>query len=389
MIAEIRLENFKRFRELTLKTADLTVLTGANGAGKTSVLHSLLLARQMARHPDRRHVELNGVDTLELGGPEEVIHREASDEVAAVEVVDSDHERWRWSFCASSSVDMQVPTAGMRRRSVNLQTLNATVVESARDYSGGLVGPPPQFCYLCAERLGPRDVLSASAANVSELDVGPRGEFVAQVLASFDRSRVRAARVESSSDGSQITSLLHQTESWLGRIVRPTQIDAEWFPDTSVTRLRFKTPGIHTEWTRAPNVGFGISYALPIIVSALRAKVGGLLLVENPEAHLHPAGQSAIGGFLARVAADGVQIILETHSDHVLNGIRVAVADGTAPLRPEQVVVNFFRADDEEGPALESIELRQSGQLSTWPAGFFDQTQIDLAALTSKRRRHS
>ena len=389
MITEIRLENFKRFREMTLKTAELTVLTGANGAGKTSVLHSLLLARQMARHPDRRHVELNGVDTLELGGPEEVIHREASDEVAAVEVVDSDHKRRRWSFRATSSVDMQASTAGTRRRTISMQTLNATVVESACDYSGALAGPPPQFCYLCAERLGPRDVLSASAANVSELDVGVRGEFVAQVLASFDRSRVRAGRIVSSSDENQITSLLHQTESWLGRIVRPTQIDAEWFPDTSVTRLRFKNPGIHAEWTRAPNAGFGISYALPIIVSALRAKVGGLLLVENPEAHLHPAGQSAIGGFLARVAADGVQMILETHSDHVLNGIRVAVANGTAPLRPEQVVVNFFRADDEEGPALESIELRQSGQLSAWPAGFFDQTQIDLAALTAKRRRHS
>ena len=82
MIAEIRLENFKRFRELNLKTANLTVLTGANGAGKTSVLHSLLLARQMAKQPGRSHVELNGVDTLELGGFEDVIHREASNDLA-------------------------------------------------------------------------------------------------------------------------------------------------------------------------------------------------------------------------------------------------------------------------------------------------------------------
>ena len=161
-----------------------------------------------------------------------------------------------------------------------------------------------------------------SAANVEELDVGSRGEFVAQVLASFDRSRVRAGRLESSSTETQISSLLHQTESWMSKIVRPTQIDAEWFPNTSVTRLRFKTPGLRAEWTRAPNAGFGISYALPVVVAALRAEVGGLLLVENPEAHLHPAGQSKIGSFLARVAADGVRIFLETHSDHVLNGIR-------------------------------------------------------------------
>ena len=374
MIAEIRLENFKRFRDLTLNTANLTVLTGANGAGKTSILHSLLLARQIARQPGRSYVELNGVDTLELGGPEDVIHREASDDLAAVEVLDTEGTRRRWSFRATSTTDTR--------------TLNATVVDRPDDYRGALAESAPQFSYLCAERLGPRDVLSASAADVAELDVGSRGEFVAQVLASFDRSRISTGRLESSTTETQISSLLHQTESWMGKIVHPIQIDAEWFPNTSVTRLRFKTPGIRTEWTRAPNAGFGISYALPIVVAALRAEVGGLLLVENPEAHLHPAGQSKIGGFLARVAADGVQIFLETHSDHILNGIRVAVADGSAALLPEQVVIHFFRAEDDGGPVLQSMELQRTGQLTAWPAGFFDQAQADLAALASKRRRN-
>ena len=106
MIAGIRLTNFKRFRELSLDTANLTVLTGANSAGKTSVLHALLLARQMARWPDRSHVELNGVDTLELGGADEVIHREADDDAAAaVEVLDAEGASERWSFCATSNGD--------------------------------------------------------------------------------------------------------------------------------------------------------------------------------------------------------------------------------------------------------------------------------------------
>ena len=375
MIAEIRLENFKRFRDVTLKTANLTVLTGGNGAGKTSVLHSLLLARQMAMRPGVGHVELSGVDTLELGGPDDVIHREASDDLAAVEVLDTNGRRRRWSFRAMSTADTR--------------TLNATVVDRPDDNPGALAGPAPQFSYLCAERLGPRDVLGASAADVAELDVGSRGEFVAQVLASFGRWQVRIGRVESPTAEIPITSLLHQTESWMGKIVRPIQIDAEWFPNTAVTRLRFKNPGIRTEWTRAPNAGFGISYALPIVVAALRAEVGGLLLVENPEAHLHPAGQSRIGGFLARVAADGVQIFLETHSDHVLNGIRVAVADNSAALSPEQAVIHFFGVEDDGGAALQSMELQQTGQLTAWPAGFFDQAQVDLATLASKRRRKS
>ena len=373
MIAEIQLENFKRFRDLRLRAADLTVLTGANGAGKTSVLHALLLARQMTRQPRQDHVELNGVDTLELGGADDVIHHEASDELAAIKVLDTDGRRWRWSF----------------RAPVNVRTLNAVVVEKPVDYVGALGALPPEFTYLCAERLGPRDVLSASAADVGALGVGSRGEFVAQVLASFDRSRVRDGRLAVTTTESTLVGLRHQTESWMGKVVRPIQIDAEWFPNTSVTRLRFKTPGLRAEWTRAPNAGFGVSYALPVIVAALRAAAGGLLLVENPEAHLHPAGQSAIGGFLAQIAADGVQVFLETHSDHVLNGIRVSVADGTAALREEQAVIHFFRGEGDGGTAVESMEVRGTGRLTHWPAGFFDQAQVDLAVLARRRGRSS
>lgn len=373
MIARIRLEDFKRFRALSLETAELTVLTGANGAGKTSVLHAILLARQMARQPQRSHVELNGVDSLELGAAEDVIHRDADDELATIEISDTEGQGWRWSFRA--------PT--------NERALNAMIVDKAVGYEGAIAEAPPRFTYLCAERLGPRDALGASAVDVDELGVGPHGEFVAQVLAAFDRSRVREGRCVPDETGTTFPGLPHQTERWMGRIVRPTEIDAEWFPNTSVTRLRFRTPGVQAEWTRAPNAGFGVSYALPVIVAALRAEVGGLLLVENPEAHLHPAGQSAIGAFLAQVAADGVQVFVETHSDHVLNGIRVAVAQGTAALSPEQALIHFFRGEDQDGAEVESMSLRRTGQLSAWPAGFFDQTQIDLAALAARRRRES
>ena len=133
MIAEIRLKNFKRFRKLTLHAANLTVLTGTNGAGKSTVLQSLLLARQIARQPNRTHVELNDVGNLNLGGPDDIIHREASEDLASVEVCDTHGKRWLWSFRATNSSDSR--------------TLNAMVVDRPDDYNGALARSAPHFCY--------------------------------------------------------------------------------------------------------------------------------------------------------------------------------------------------------------------------------------------------
>ena len=94
-----------------------------------------------------------------------------------------------------------------------------------------------------------------------------------------------------------------------------------------------------------------------------------------------------MGEFLARVAADGTQVFIETHSDHVLNGIRKAVATGRAGLGPEQTAIHYFRGESEGGDEVVTIKLERTGQLSAWPKGFFDQTQRDLADLAKAQRK--
>ena len=153
-----------------------------------------------------------------------------------------------------------------------------------------------------------------------------------------------------------------------------------------VTRLRFKTPGVQGEWTRPPNMGFGVSYGLPVIVAGLLARSGGLLVVENPEAHLHPAGQSAIGRFLAQVAADGVQVVVETHSDHVLNGIRHAIANSTHPITSADTEILFFLPEGDPSGAFKHLKISDLGTVSGWPEGFFDQLDVDLRAISEIQR---
>jgi predicted ATPase len=125
------------------------------------------------------------------------------------------------------------------------------------------------------------------------------------------------------------------------------------------------------------NVGFGYSYALPIIVSGLIAQPGDILIVENPEAHLHPYAQSQLVKFLARVSAGGVQVFVETHSDHILNGVRLAVVDKI--LAPQNTNILFFATG--ETVSITQIPIDEEGRIENWPERFFDQLDKDFERL--------
>ena len=134
-----------------------------------------------------------------------------------------------------------------------------------------------------------------------------------------------------------------------------------------------------TDFYRPTHTGFGLTQVLPIVVASLSAGRDDLLLIENPEVHLHPAGQAAMGKFLAEVAKAGVQVIIETHSDHVLNGIRRAVKSRV--LSSDSVALHFFRPRDDRQqdlPQVESPCLDDRGNVDSWPEGFFDQFDQDM-----------
>jgi predicted ATPase len=129
---------------------------------------------------------------------------------------------------------------------------------------------------------------------------------------------------------------------------------------------------------RATNVGFGLSYVLPVLVALLGVSRGGLVLIENPEAHLHPRGQTRLGELCARAAAAGVQVVIETHSDHVMDGSRIAIREGV--LEASNAAFHYFGRTGEEIEVV-SPSVDAEGRLSEWPAGFFDQTRRDTARL--------
>jgi predicted ATPase len=358
VISQLTIRDFKRFVSQAFDLKPLTIFAGRNGAGKTSAIHGILLARHATARRDGI-AELNGPFGIELGWFDEVVNQAAVENTFSIVVRDSTGAA-EWAFAEGDT------------------ELYATV---ALPKNPGFLGNsfPRSFQYLSAERVGPRITQQSSPLPLEMLEVGVQGEFTAQVIERLGNHLVEAPRLcIAAPDAPPLIKA--QSEQWLSRIARPVEMDTSTFPGTGVTALTFRAPG--GTFVRPTNMGFGVSYALPVVLAALTAPKGGVLIVENPEAHLHPAGQSEMGVFLATMAAAGVQVILETHSDHVLNGIRKAIGH-LKLLNVEDAIVHFF--SDAQEP-VESLHFTGTGGVTGWPQGFFDQYQLDIALITSARR---
>ena len=367
MIDSLGIRNFKRFASVDLALRPLTVLTGLNGTGKSTTIQALLLVRQVLENQSATVVQLNGPYGLALGEANDILHPEAPS--PSIDVIIGSGGEYRYHFTLPDARDLP------GGRALNLHTQSVP-----RDIPPALAGQGLAFTYLNAERLGPRDQLDVTAEESSRIGIGTKGEYTAQDATSEVREPLR----HPSTANHGVTTLRTQVESSASDIIRPIQITALWPAGITASMIRFQEPGLLTEQIRPANVGFGFSYALPIIVAGLLTPLNGLLIVENPEAHLHPAGQSRLGRFLGRVAGSGAQVIVETHSDHVVNGIRLAAMEDRV-VQPEQVIVHFFGEGADGNPA--QIELTQRGGLTIWPTGFFDQIERDLGELARAQRR--
>jgi predicted ATPase len=179
-------------------------------------------------------------------------------------------------------------------------------------------------------------------------------------------------------------TLINQINLWMGEIspgvsVRTTKVSS----DIVLLEFVFKQPNFgNTNRFKPENVGFGISYALHVVTALLKGKAGDLIIIENPESHIHPRGQAELGKLIALVALNDIQIIIETHSDHILNGIRVGVkehselTDRTALFYFEKVVT-----DSEQYSKITNIEVDMNGELSNYPVNLLAEWSNQILKL--------
>ena len=117
------------------------------------------------------------------------------------------------------------------------------------------------------------------------------------------------------------------------------------------------------------DVGYGVSQVLPIVTELLRQDAPEMFLLQQPEVHLHPSAQAALGSLLCRVASWDHQLIIETHSDHLLDRVRMDVRDGTGALKPEDVSILYFERGNLD-VYIHSLRIDQEGNILDAPPSY-------------------
>ena len=371
MLTNIKINNFKSLIDLDLRCAPLTLLTGMNGAGKSSVFQALLMLRQTFQSGglEAGQATLNG-PYISLNTD---IHRTQSS-IVDLELMHTDVRRpCEISLSAGSPYrprrDWNDPDAH-GPWVVREPPTRTSIPDDWRDV-------PPlggDLVYVSADRSGPLVSYARSDLNAQNKDLGTRGEFVINYLSNTGVGDLPQRDIRALGE---YLSLSDTVDYWLGEISPGATLKIEDWEDDKPISAYFSFDGSIGSGFPAVNVGFGLTHCLPVIVALLMPR-STQCLIENPEAHLHPRGQSTLAELAARAVKSGVQVFVETHSDHFIDGIRVAVREGV--LSPNEVVFHYFERQGDETTVTSPV-IDSDGRLSEWPAGFFDQHEMNLVRL--------
>lgn len=372
IIDSVELRNIKCFSGETFPLSKLNILTGVNGVGKSTLIQSILLAGQS---PEKSKLEFNGT-LVEIGDYSDLHHFNALDDSSCISIF-SASGNFRWGFEEGTKFEQQkyptcLPQIDGKHDDINWLRSN--------------------FVYLSAERWGPRDNVPLNTQHANPYWLGKHGEFTIPFLNSLVNTTFRDLDGKSLATTSEDDPRIHSDDievvmmsniiAWMGEISPNVGIDTDVIREAAIGYSTFNFSAGRK--FKAINVGFGLSYALSVVTALVSARKGSIVLLENPEAHLHPRGQSKLGQLLALTAAAGVQVIVETHSEHIINGARIKVRK--AEVQPDLVQIMYISRDDKKSAStVEVLDLDEMGHVSNWPSGFFDQQAIDMKTLITGR----
>lgn len=376
MIQSLTLRNFKSIKDHKFHLRNLNVVMGINGMGKSTFIQSLLLLRQ-SENLNKGILTLND-DLVKIGKGKDAFYQYSQDDEIVFDIEFKDHVDHKFKFNYSREADF-------------FSAKDETNIDS-RFFSQSIFNK--NFQYLNANRLEPKVLHEKSYSSViSDKDLGINGQYAVHYLnqygsddVAFDNLIHHKSEISTIEGVERVNkTLLSQVNNWLGEISPGVKLGTLEIGESDNIMLDFRYAQPNRGFTnnfRPTNVGFGISYALPVITSLLAATPNKLIIIENPESHIHPRGQVELGRLIALTAMNDVQIIVETHSDHIFNGIRVAVKENI--ISHDKVMTFYFEKQVEENEQyskITDVEIDRNGELNKYPSNMLDEWSNQLFKL--------
>ncbi len=449
MISQISLENFKSFQNLSnLQIKPITVLCGTNSCGKSSILQSILLIKQtLERQTPHQALLLNG-RFVRLGTFENIVFEKKLDKIVSFrfsfKFTSNDLRRspgdvyetlryllpfgQRSEYYIHYEISIKTITDEQGTDYLKPVRLDKLRIKSEAVTSDGQVTPGrsleisvteddvfsiegikdnvPNFflrrindllqhIFSLYTYLGPlREEPSRRYIYEDEiLEIGIRGENAAYIyLAEQDASVENDyyCSYNSHTDSFEMkfrATLAEAVQDWLA-VMNIYAFKPE--PTNEVIYLNLNSSTSSRTRVNIADVGFGVSQIFPIVLEGLRMPSGNTLMLEQPEIHLHPNLQMQMADFLISLAMSKKKVIVETHSDHIINRlVRRIVEDDTGQLK--DLIAIYFIKPTENGSTYEEITIDETRGVINWPINFFDQTATEqekiMQAGLKKRRK--
>jgi predicted ATPase len=343
MLTHLHIKGYKCLDDCELPLAPLTLLSGPNASGKSTVIQAILLA-------------FSGIEQKNVSYLKEAVKPFSHFEEIYC----------RYSDAREIRIDLAVNNKDHYTAIMDRSGLNTTTYPDTISF-----GYEQNLFYLCAGRSGPEELSEINR----DIRIGQHGQFALGLLEQRKDKPVHQALVHRNAHANTLKA---QLAWWLSFIVGvETEANTEKVTASTV-KTTFQTEGL--EDISPFNTGAGNSFLLKLMVMCLTSSPGDLLLIENPEIHLHPGAQSRLGCMLGFLAARGVQAVVETHCEHLINRVRYEIY--THQL-PSVGAVIHYKAGVRE--AFETLYVNERGHFcdregneKAFPTGFFDTTLAEL-----------
>jgi hypothetical protein len=409
MITQLRAQNFKSWQDTgTLQLAPLTGLFGANNSGKTSILQVLLMLKQTVEHPSPDWNEPlyfgDEYSLVNLGSFDDIIHRPINDQSLGISVFWKHIEPYSVnSLFFSTFIDKKDKQPHLAEFCYTANRQDFRVKWTPQGYrfkSGhdsiradlfrcyGVTSPtgPLEPFFRCREAF---EKLFSRILYLGPLREHPRprylwegdhpkgvGRYGEQAMSAMLSGRVRRFPID------------EHVPKWLQRLKLIDSYRLDPVSDTGKNYEFLVKQYKDGPEVRLTDVGFGVSQVLPVLILCYSAPEGSILILEQPEAHLHPSAQSELGDVLVDVVKNrNVQIILESHSAFMLHRLQRRIAE--EQISETDTALYFCQINDGTSE-IERLKLDEYGNISNWPQNFFGDDVGDLVEKTKaemKRRK--